>query len=203
LARVLYHLQRCPDCEKVRLALALEGLAFESRPIDPQERSEVERVSGQSSVPVLVDANGEVLSEANAILTRLAERRGSRLLPEGRRDRALAWALVHQADARLRPLASKIRRRQDADGTALTERELSELRDRLSSELAALEPLLDRGEFLFGAHPTVADVAAHAYLGRLPAADQESVLGRLPRIATWFRRLREAAFGAAAKSPPR
>jgi glutathione S-transferase len=58
---VLYELEGCPYCAKVKDKLADLGLEYESRmvPRSHAERTEVKEVSGQTGVPVLVDeANG-------------------------------------------------------------------------------------------------------------------------------------------------
>jgi glutathione S-transferase len=54
---VLYELDGCPYCAKVTNKLSELGLDYESRkvPRSHSERTEVEEVSGQTGVPVLVD----------------------------------------------------------------------------------------------------------------------------------------------------
>jgi glutathione S-transferase len=53
----LYELEGCPYCAKVKQKLAELDLEYESHmvPRSHAEREEVERVSGQTGVPVLVD----------------------------------------------------------------------------------------------------------------------------------------------------
>ena len=63
----LYHLAGSPNCMKARIALAYKGLAYESIVIDPKDRSEVVRVSGQPFTPALVHG-GHVLFDSSAIL---------------------------------------------------------------------------------------------------------------------------------------
>ncbi|MGI8730841.1 MAG: glutathione S-transferase family protein [Solirubrobacteraceae bacterium] len=53
----LYRANFSTNVERVALALAHKGIAVESRYIDKADRSEVERVSGQGLVPVLVDGD--------------------------------------------------------------------------------------------------------------------------------------------------
>ena len=167
MARKLYHIERCPYCEKVRLALALVGLEYESHPVEPGDRSAVVEVSGQEKVPVLVEEDGKVLLESNRIIQRILEAPESDLVPSSRRDRSLTWVLVDRADATLAPLCSRLRRRKSPDGRELSEDDLSVLRRRLQEEIGVMEGILERGPFLFGERPTVADVAAHAFLKRL------------------------------------
>ncbi|MFW6316901.1 MAG: glutathione S-transferase N-terminal domain-containing protein [Halorubrum sp.] len=76
----LYELEGCPYCAKVKTALADLGLEYESVmvPRSHSERTEVEEISGQTGVPVLVDeANGiEGMSESDDIVEYLEETYG-------------------------------------------------------------------------------------------------------------------------------
>jgi len=77
---VLYELTSCPYCAKVRRALADLDLQYESRPVPSarRRRSEVQKVSGQSGVPVLVDqTNGiEGMPESDDIVEYLYDEYG-------------------------------------------------------------------------------------------------------------------------------
>ena len=78
---VVYELQGCPYCAKVRRALSDLNLSYESRsvPSARSQRSEVQKVSGQSGVPVLVDkTNGiEGMPESDDIVAYLYEEYGN------------------------------------------------------------------------------------------------------------------------------
>lgn len=54
---ILYELEGCPYCAKVKRTLDDLGLACESQlvPASHAKREEVEAISGQTGVPVLVD----------------------------------------------------------------------------------------------------------------------------------------------------
>ncbi|RAW45047.1 glutaredoxin [Halorubrum sp. 48-1-W] len=77
----LYELESCPYCAKVRETLAELGLEYESVvvPRAHGDRTEVEEVSGQTGVPVLVDeANGiDGMPESDDIVEYLQETYGS------------------------------------------------------------------------------------------------------------------------------
>jgi glutathione S-transferase len=77
----LYELEGCPYCAKVKTALADLDLEYESVmvPRSHSERTEVESISGQTGVPVLVDeANGiEGMSESDDIVEYLEETYGN------------------------------------------------------------------------------------------------------------------------------
>ena len=129
MARALDHIERCPYCEKVRLALAIEGIDYESHVVDPGDRSEVLKLSGQEEVPVLVEEDGSVLLESNRIMQRLVETPDSKLVPSSRRDQSLTWVLVERADAILAPLFYRIRQRRDPDGRELSDEDLHGLEE--------------------------------------------------------------------------
>jgi glutaredoxin len=59
---ILYTLSTCPVCDKARKGLAADGIPFEERVVDnsDQYQKEVETLSGQYTVPVLVHPDGRV-----------------------------------------------------------------------------------------------------------------------------------------------
>ena len=71
----LYELEGCPYCAKVRTKLDELGLEYTSHkvPRSHSDRTEVEKVSGQTGVPVLVDNdNGiEGMAESDDIVAYL------------------------------------------------------------------------------------------------------------------------------------
>ncbi|SEH37902.1 MULTISPECIES: glutathione S-transferase N-terminal domain-containing protein [Halopenitus] len=78
---VLYELEGCPYCAKVKRKLADLDLEYDSRmvPQSHAEREEVEAVSGQTGVPVLVDEEHDVegMPESDDIVEYLEETYGS------------------------------------------------------------------------------------------------------------------------------
>ncbi|QZP37591.1 glutaredoxin family protein [Halobaculum magnesiiphilum] len=77
---VLYELEGCPYCAKVTKKLDELGLEYESVmvPRSHAERTEVEEVSGQTGVPVLVDEEHGVegMPESDDIVAYLEETYG-------------------------------------------------------------------------------------------------------------------------------
>ena len=77
---VLYELEGCPYCAKVIDTLNELGLEYESVkvPSAHSDRTEVEKISGQTGVPVLVDeSNGvEGMPESDDIVEYLEETYG-------------------------------------------------------------------------------------------------------------------------------
>jgi len=78
---VLYELPGCPYCAKVKQKLADLDLEYEAREVPRSHgaRTEVEEVSGQTGVPVLVDeAHGvEGMPESDDIVEYLEETYGA------------------------------------------------------------------------------------------------------------------------------
>ncbi|WEL19746.1 glutathione S-transferase N-terminal domain-containing protein [Candidatus Nanohalococcus occultus] len=70
----VYQFEGCPFCSKVRQKMTDLGIDFIARAVDPQDRSRVEEVSGQTNVPVLVDPNKDtVMPESDDIVEYLDE----------------------------------------------------------------------------------------------------------------------------------
>jgi len=73
----LYELEGCPYCAKVKRTLEDLDLDYESHlvPASHGDRTEVEEISGQTGVPVLVDADNGVegMAESDDIVAYLEE----------------------------------------------------------------------------------------------------------------------------------
>jgi len=69
-----YRFPYSTNVERVALALAHKGLRVESIVIDPADRTEVRRVSGQDLVPVLVEDDGTVVFDSMEIVRHLEKR---------------------------------------------------------------------------------------------------------------------------------
>ncbi|WP_372911383.1 glutaredoxin family protein [Salinigranum sp.] len=78
---ILYELPGCPYCAKVKNKLSELGLEYEPRevPRAHSERTEVEEISGQTGVPVLVDEEHDVdgMAESDDIVAYLEKTYGS------------------------------------------------------------------------------------------------------------------------------
>ncbi|MFN2432849.1 MAG: glutathione S-transferase family protein [Gemmatimonadota bacterium] len=96
------------NCVKVRRALDLKGLAYETEDIAPVDRASVRRASGQALVPVLVDGQHTV-SDSTAILLYLeGAYPDPPLLPEDPGLRAECLVLEDWADAALMELTRRL-----------------------------------------------------------------------------------------------
>jgi len=74
---VLYQLEQCPFCTKVRTKLEELGLEYEkvNVPRSKEEREEVFHLSGQRAVPVLKDGS-KTISDSEEIMVYLDKQYG-------------------------------------------------------------------------------------------------------------------------------
>jgi glutaredoxin len=56
--RLLFRLEGCPYCRRAEEALDKAGVRYEKIDINPEDRSVVQLLSGQKTVPILVDVIG-------------------------------------------------------------------------------------------------------------------------------------------------
>jgi len=78
---ILYELPGCPFCARVKVTLDELDLEYETKtvPSSHSQRTEVENVSGQTGVPVLVDEDNGVdgMAESDDIVAYLEETYGA------------------------------------------------------------------------------------------------------------------------------
>ena len=72
----LYQAEWCPHSHRVRQRLTELGLDFVARqvPVDPAERADLERATGQRSIPALMLDDGTVVRGDEEILAMLDQR---------------------------------------------------------------------------------------------------------------------------------
>lgn len=169
-ALVLIRCFRIPfstNVERVALAAGHKGVPIEWIDVDPEQRSPVEEVSGQSLVPVLV-AGDEVLPDSPRILDWLEERFPEPpLVPSDPARRAEVRIFADWFNRVWKTFPNGIN-----DGVGDAAIHASEMR----RAVGLFEALLDGRDFLFGAFG-LADVTAfpflkYASLG-LPPGDED------------------------------
>jgi maleylacetoacetate isomerase len=187
------------NVERVALALGHKGLAAEWIDVDPADRGEVERVSGQALVPVL-ELDGRVIADSTAIIEEL-----ERLQPDP--------PLYPAEPARRAEVAifvdwfNRVWKRPPNE----LEAELTkphpdrETAGRLGAEIAGaldrFESLLDGRDYLFGDFG-VADCIAFPFLKYAVVHDPDDdelfhrilvehqrLDGRYPRLEAWIQRV--------------
>ena len=196
----LYRFPFSTNVERVALALAHKQVEAESVWVDPADRSEVMRVSGQELVPVLVDGD-RVIADSTAILEHLEERFPEPpLYPSDPATCAelrifVDWFNRVWKRAPNEIVAEEAKADRDLDRIAALEAELA-------GSLTRFEALLTGRDFLLGDELSAADVAAFPFLKYAllwdvgdpdrfheVLRDTLSLDGRYPRLEAWIRRL--------------
>ena len=146
---------------RVRIALGLAGLDWESAPVDltrDAQRSPAHLARNpQGFVPVL-EIDGLVLTQSLAICEYLDETRGLALLPEDPAARARVRALAHAVAMDIHPVCNLgvARHAVAASGGAITTE--GWMRAFIGPRLAALEAMLAGGVRCHGDGVTLADL---------------------------------------------
>ena len=187
------------NVERVALAAAFKGLEVEWVQVPYDDRSEVERVSGQALVPVLVDGD-LVLPDSPAILRHLDE-----LVPDpplwprepARRAEADVFVDWFNHVWKRPPNLMAVELEQPEPDLA----RVDELGGRVTAALDRFEALLDGRDHLLGDEFGVADVVAFPFLKYMTVwEDGDTHLfhellrdwqrpGRHPRLEAWIARV--------------
>jgi glutathione S-transferase len=196
----LYRIPFSTNVERVALALAHKGVEVEWIDVDPDDRGEVIRVSGQELVPVLVDGD-VVLSDSPVILEYLEERFPERpLYPADPARRAELRTFVDWFNRIWkRPpnllAAEELKAEPDLN-------RIAELEQRIADALPLFEDLLAGRDYLFGDELSAADVIAFPFLKYAVLwedgdderfhevlRDTQRLDGRYPRLEAWIHRI--------------
>jgi glutathione S-transferase len=172
----LYDADRCPYCARVRIALAEKGLEYETVEVDLDDRPAwIYEKNPLGKVPVL-EEDAFVLPESAVIDEYLEERYPEPALwPADPGERAFGRLLVFRFDQLSKPYYA-LRRGEEGAG------------ERLGSELAKLNAVLDARPYLSGRDFGLADVAYVPWIVR--ARDRMGVeLGSFPALSDWLERL--------------
>jgi glutathione S-transferase len=189
------------NVERVALALAHKRLEVEWVDVDPADRGVVERLSGQTLVPVL-ELDGHVLADSTAIIEEL-----ERLHPEpplypsdpARRAEVEIFVDWFNRVWKRPPNDLEAELSMPAPDSATVDR----LGSEITGALSRFEALLDGRDYLFGDFG-VADLIAFPFLKYAvlyDPADEElfhkllvehqRLDGRYPRLEAWIRRVDE------------
>ena len=193
MALVLHEDPRSGNCYKIRLTAAHLGLPIERRFYDIMKGETrtpefLANVNGNGRIPVLQDGD-KFLPESDAACFYLAE--GSRLIPNGRFDRAdmLRWMFWEQYNhepnvATLRFWLAFI----GSDKLTETQRMLEPgKREAGNSALALMDRHLAEREWFVGDQLSLADIALYAYTH--VAGEGGFELDRYPAVSSWLSRV--------------
>jgi glutathione S-transferase len=185
----LYNVAYSGNSYKVRLLLAQLGIPCEIVDIDiltgESHTPEFLKINPNGRTPVL-DDNGFILAESNAILAYLA--RGTKFLPEDRKQWALVfqWMFFEQYSHEPYIATSRFWLQHKPD-TPERSAVLAARRDGARAALRLMEQHLSRNDF-FVADYSIADIALFAYThvsheGGFPLDD-------FPKIRAWIERVK-------------
>ena len=174
---------------KVRVGLGYKGLDYEFRRIEPGDREEIVRVSGQHLTPVLTHGD-TVLFDSAAILRYLDANFPDtrKLFGESRSDQ---WAIEDKELFARTELAGPMMRivHRRVSGQAIDE--ALQLECAEAFETAAMTIAKQRGdrEWWHGERMTVADITATAVLYRVAAAEMFDLGPAATSLAPWVERV--------------
>jgi glutathione S-transferase len=171
----LFRIPHSTNVERVALALAHKGLEAESVWVDPADRREVRKVSGQPLVPVLVDGD-DVVVDSTRILEHLEERYPQRpLFPEDTAPRAEMDVFVDWFDRVWKVPPNAIA--AELGKARPNEKRIAEWAAGLLGRLDLFERLLEDRGHLLGEDFSAADCVAFPFLKYavlpLPDGDDE------------------------------
>jgi maleylacetoacetate isomerase len=159
---LLYDYYRSSAAYRVRIALALKGVAYERRPImlleDQQRSPEHLARNPQGFVPAL-EADGKILTQSFAIIDWLdAHYPEPRLIPADPDARATALAQTMIVGADIHPINNlRVMRWLKAEAELGEDDRNRWTRHWIAEGFAALEAMAGEGPFLGGAAPGIAD----------------------------------------------
>ncbi|MBD3275979.1 MAG: hypothetical protein GF372_11745 [Candidatus Marinimicrobia bacterium] len=188
----LYHFEECPYCEKVRRALDYYDLDYKSHIIDPADRSEVEEISGQSLVPVIVDGYN-VVHDSTEIIKYLDEHYSNsrHLVPEKAHEKSHAFIWNEFCELSWGTLGYRAQKGTDKSGNKLSSRDMENLQSEINRESQLLDDYLTETEFLVGNEFSIADIAMSSFISRMMEFSDFDISEQHKNIWDWFERVNE------------
>lgn len=183
----LYSTPFSGHCHRVRLFLELLQLPYEIVPVDLRSKENRKpaflAISPFGQVPAIEDGE-TVLSDSNAILVYLAKRYGDAAwLPDDPLGAAAVqrWLSLAAGPIAYGPAAARL---VTVFGAPLD----AEMAKAIAAKLFdVIEPEFAAKPFAIGDRPTIADVAAYAYIAHAPEGGVS--LDPYPNLRGWLRRI--------------
>ena len=159
----LYRAPFSTNVERVALALAHKGLEVESVWISYEDRSPVERVSGQSLVPVVEFDDGAVVVDSMQIVKALEERHpAAPLYPPDFAGRARTMRFIDWFNGVWKVAPNAIEAEIASPKPDVARIEV--LAEAMAGALDVFERMLDGRSYLLGDEFSAADCAAYPFL---------------------------------------
>ena len=194
--RLLYHMWLSPECRKVRIALAEKNLDAELIAEKVWERREpFLKMSPSGEVPVLVEADGTVLSDSVAIVEFLEETHSDpALLPGTPAERAEARRIAQWFDIKCNRevssllISEKIMKRFMRMGEPSSAAIRCGLKN-LKTHLDYAGFLAERRNYLAGSRFSLADITAASHLSVIDYLGDID-WGEYPAAKDWYMRVK-------------
>lgn len=210
---ILHHYDTSPFSEKVRVAFGIKGLAWRSviQPVIMPKPDLVPLTGGYRRIPVL-QVGADVFCDTQAILAEIEARHPEPALAHGGDWAVNIWAdrLFFQAAVGVvfGALGEQVPQAFIADRERLSGRPFDmtamkaaavPMRAQWRSHAAWIDAGLGHRDYLGGAAPSLADIAAYMNVWWLSAAvpgEADALLLALPRLRAWRDRMRGLGHGA-------
>ncbi|ROL75831.1 glutathione S-transferase [Pseudomonas chlororaphis] len=183
----LYNFPRSGHAHRVELMLSLLGLPFELVFVDlakgEHKQADFLALNAFGQVPV-IDDQGVVLADSNAILVYLAQKYGQgRWLPSDPvgAARVQRWLSVAAGPIAFGPAVARLITVFGA------QRNAEEAITRSHALLKVVEQELTASPYLAGSEPTIADIAGYSYIAHAPEGNVS--LADYPQVRAWLARI--------------
>ncbi|WP_371355110.1 glutathione S-transferase family protein [Pseudomonas chlororaphis] len=183
----LYNFPRSGHAHRVELMLSLLGLPVELVFVDlakgEHKQADFLALNSFGQVPV-IDDQGVVLADSNAILVYLAQKYGQgRWLPSDPvgAARVQRWLSVAAGPIAFGPAVARLITVFGA------QRNAEEAIDRSHALLKVVEQELTASPYLAGSEPTIADIAGYSYIAHAPEGNVS--LADYPQVRAWLARI--------------
>ncbi|WP_397434946.1 glutathione S-transferase family protein [Pseudomonas chlororaphis] len=183
----LYNFPRSGHAHRVELMLSLLGLPFELVFVDlakgEHKQAAFLALNSFGQVPV-IDDQGVVLADSNAILVYLAQKYGQgRWLPSDPvgAARVQRWLSVAAGPIAFGPAVARLITVFGA------QRNAEEAIARSHALLEVVEQELTASPYLAGSEPTIADIAGYSYIAHAPEGNVS--LADYPQVRAWLARI--------------
>ena len=191
---VLYSFRRCPYAIRARLALAHAGLACELREINLRNKPQaLLDASPKGTVPVLVLQDGKVIDQSLDVMLHALHSNdpdGWLQPTEGSLDEMLA--LIERNDSFFKQALDRCKYPERHSAEAVNQAQADAL-----TWLSALNDQLEETGYLFGQHPSLADMALRPFVRQYARIDEAQWNEQpWPHLQDWLQRWIDSALFA-------
>jgi len=188
---ITFYFYKAPNPMKVALFLEESGLDYTVEPVDllrgAQHTAQFHRLNPNEKTPVIVEADGTVVFDSNAILLYLSEKHGVFGGPPDKRAELLTWLMFVATG--VGPYSGQCVHftHMHTDSPYATNR----YRREVQRHYAILEKRLAEGRsHLVGETYTIVDMAAWGWVERAAfVLNDPNALDAYPHLKDWFRRI--------------